>query len=61
MAVQTRAYLKSRFKAGDHPTAQDFIDLVDSMMLSSDDQVALRNEPIFHHNEIVTLGAHAQS
>ncbi len=32
MAVQTKAYLKTLFEKGDRPTAQDFIDLIDSLM-----------------------------
>lgn len=31
MAIQTKTYLKSRFKTGDKPTQQDFADLIDTM------------------------------
>ncbi len=32
MAVQSKAYLKSRFERGDLPSQQDYIDLIDSML-----------------------------
>lgn len=33
MAAQTREYLRSRFETNDQPSAQDFIDLIDSFLL----------------------------
>lgn len=32
MGVQTKTYLKARFEAGDIPTEQDFIDLIDTFV-----------------------------
>lgn len=36
MSVRTRTYLKARFESGDVPTAQDFIDLFDTMRMWSE-------------------------
>ena len=33
MTEQSREYLKTRFEAGDTPTGQDFIDLLDSVLI----------------------------
>lgn len=32
MTVRSKAYLKTRFESGDKPTAQDFVDLIDSLL-----------------------------
>ena len=37
MAQKTRAYLKSKFEQGDTPTAQDFVDLIDTFFSLEED------------------------
>lgn len=37
MGIQTRTYLKGKFETGDKPTQQDFYDLLDSYIHSTDD------------------------
>lgn len=46
MAIQTRAYLLTRFQNGDKPTEDDFEDLIDSYLHLSDDPLKLAGKVI---------------
>lgn len=55
MAVQAKDYLKTRFESGDTPSAQDFTDLVDSLVAVSTDFICHDDEVVSHEDEVVTL------
>ena len=55
MTAQSREYLKARFEQNDTPTAQDFLDLIDSFVLVGDDHVVHNDEIVTHDGTLVTL------
>lgn len=55
MAIKTRGELKSVFETGDQPPGPDFADLIDTMMLASDDFVVYDDSVVVHAGELVSL------
>lgn len=56
MAVQSRQYLKTRFEKDDTPSQQDFVDLIDSMMLVDADLLSYDHELLTYEHDVLTIG-----
>jgi hypothetical protein len=46
MAIRTREQLKTKFETGDKPTEQDFVDLLDSALIRSQDEITVTDGAI---------------
>ena len=56
MAVKTRSYLKTRFQSGDQPDAQDFTDLLDSMIIVDDDVATYDGDVLTIDGDLLHFG-----